>query len=249
MSLLARTLDLFDRHKYGIIGTLMVHTLLMVVVNFSLLHTVPVVPPDEPMMMELDITAPEVQEPEQPPDEQGMAATQQVTNLASNTTASTKLSPAAQQRMAAGVERDLLDLEKAEFDRLAEQRKAAGKEITMPTLDPSKFDKRNYMEQEAPKPMKVEGLTTVAYDLVGRTHLVLDVPAYLCKGSGRIVVRVAVDRSGVVVKAELDPTASSAITGCMAENALLSASGARFSSSASAAQPQRGTITYVFLAQ
>ncbi len=249
MSLLARSLNLFDRHKYGIIGTLLVHTLLMAVLNFSLLHTVQVVPSEEPMMVELEVAAPEHLEPQQPPDEQGMAAAQQVTNLASNTTASTQLSPAAQQRMAASVERDLLEMEKAEFDRLAEQRKADGKEVVMPTLDPSKFDKRNYMGQEAPKPMKVEGLTTVAYDLVGRTHLVLEVPAYLCKGSGTIVVRVAVDRSGAVIKTELDPSASSSATGCMAEHALLSASRARFSNSASAAQPQRGTITYVFLAQ
>ncbi|MCC6839401.1 MAG: hypothetical protein IT230_04505 [Flavobacteriales bacterium] len=250
MSLFDRSLELFDRHKYGIIGTLMVHTLLMVVLNFSILHSAPVVPEEQPILMELESPGPEPEEAQQMPPEQGGTPATPVTNLASNVTAaaSPQLSPAARQRLAERVEQDLLDMEKAEFERLAQQRKAEGKEIEMPMLDPSKFDKRNYMEQ-APKPIKVEGLTTVAYDLVGRAHVVLEVPAYLCKGSGKIVVRVAVDRAGAVIKAELDPAASSALTGCMAENALLSASQARFSASATAQQPQRGTITYIFLAQ
>ncbi|MBP8824549.1 MAG: hypothetical protein KBH07_12985 [Flavobacteriales bacterium] len=250
--MLDRSLVLFDRHKYGIIGTLMVHTLVLMVLNLSLVRATNYPAKAEPIELVLEAELPPVaQAEEQQPLAQDPSTPQPVTNLASNSTATTSplLSRGAQQRMAEHVERDLLDMEKAEFDRLAAQRKAEGKEITVPTLDPSKFDKSNYMQKQAPKPVKVEGLTTVAYDLVGRSHLVLDVPAYLCKGSGRIVVQVAVDRSGVVTKAELDPAASSATTGCIAEHALASATQARFTNLASAPQPQRGTITYVFLAQ
>lgn len=248
MSWLDRTLDLFDRHKYGIIGTLMVHTALMAVFVLGQIGRVPVVQEQAPVQLMIeDAPEPEVEQ-QQENEAPGQAAA--VTNLASNITASVEppMSRAAQERMARHVERDLLNMEKEEFDRLAEQRKEQGKEITVPELDPTKFDKSNYMEKPM-KPVKVEGLTTVSYDLVGRAHIVLDVPAYLCKGKGKIVVHVAVDRTGQVSQAELDPAASTATTGCLAEQALRSATGARFSAAPNAAQPQRGTITYVFLAQ
>ena len=49
--------------------------------------------------------------------------------------------------------------------------------------------------------------------------------------------------------AELDREASTTSSECMRVHALASANGARFSSAANAPQPQRGTITYLFLAQ
>jgi outer membrane biosynthesis protein TonB len=251
MSLLDRTLDLFDRHKYGIIGTLMLHTLLLFVLNVSKVRDrVPQEAPD-PILLVMDSDEPAPDQQQEQPGEAPLTP-QQVTNLASNTTAETSpersLSRAAREQMAKSVEKDLLDMEKEEFDRLAQERKAQGKEITVPELDPSKFDKNRYMDK-TPKPVKVEGLTTVSYDLVGRTDIVLDVPAYLCKGSGKVVVRVAVDRTGSVTRAEVDAGASTTVESCMVDNALASATGARFSSSSSAPQPQRGTITYIFLAQ
>ncbi len=249
MAALDRILDFFDRHKYGIIGTLLFHTVLMAVLILGQVSSVPLPAEQAPIELALESEATEA-EAQPHKEEQEPGAAQPVTNVASNITATPEqsLSRSARERMAEHVERDLLNMEKSEFDRLAQERREQGKEISVPQLDPSKFDKSNYMEKP-PKPVKVEGLTTVSYDLVGRSHIVLEVPAYLCKGSGKIVVRVAVDRSGNVSKAELDPAASTAISGCMAENALLSASGARFNSSAAAAQPQRGTITYIFLAQ
>ena len=250
MRMFDRILDLFDRHKYGVIGTLMLHTLLLFFLNINNVdnRTAPAVP--EPIELDLSSMEPEPEQPEPQSNETPLTG-QAVTNLASNSTADPAdqhLSRAAQERMAENVDKDLHDMEKEEFDRLAEKRKAEGKEITVPQLDPSKFDKSNYMDK-TPKPVKVEGLTTVSYDLVGRTDIILEVPAYLCKGSGKVMVRVAVDRSGQVTKAELDPTGTNTVDACMVDNALSSATGARFSRSTTAAQPQRGTITYVFLAQ
>lgn len=250
MRMLDRILDLFERHKYGVIGTLMLHTVLLFFLNINTVdnRTAPAVP--EPIEIDLSNNEPEPPPPEPQPGE-APATPQDVTNRASNSTADPEeqhLSRAAQERLAQNVDKDLHAMEKEEFDRLAEKRKAEGKEITVPTLDPSKFDKSNYTEK-APKPVKVKGLTTVSYDLVGRSDIVLEVPAYLCKGSGKVVVRVAVDRTGQVTKAELDQTSTTTVDACMVDNALSSAGGARFSNSTTAPQPQRGTITYIFLAQ
>lgn len=245
---MTRFLDWFERHKFGVVGTLMLHTFLMFAFAMSKLKT----PETKVIVPELELVM-EAPPPDVTPEEQRqkLLSAQDVTNQASNSTADPgvrSLSRAAQERMATNVEADLHAMEQAEFERLAEERKASGKEVVIPKLDPSKFDKNNYMDKTT-KPVKVEGLTTVSYDLVGRTDIVLEVPAYLCKGQGRVVVRVAVDRSGEVSKAELDPKATTTTDDCMVSNAMASASGARFSGSSTAAQPQRGTITYVFLAQ
>lgn len=238
-------IDLFDRHKYGILGTLVAHTILLALLNLTTVnnHTFQ----RESLPIELIMEPDEPQQRIEQHNEEA-PANQPVTNLPSNITATVQeaLSKAQRERMAERVERDLHQLEQEEFERLAQERAAAGKKITVPELDPSKFDKSNYMEEKE-KPVKVEGLTTVSYDLKGRYHRVLDVPAYLCKGSGKVVVRVSVDRPGNVIKAEIDPAQSTTTTGCMAEHAISSARQARFN--AAPIQQQRGTITYVFLPQ
>jgi hypothetical protein len=246
-------LDWFDRHKYGVIGTLTVHTFLLAIFSLSSVGNRYPPPPPEGIALDLEALAPEPEKTQQE-DQHGQDQNPDptVTNQASNTTADPSaerpLSRAAQERMAEKVDQDLHALEQSEFERLAAERTAQGKDITVPTLDTTKFNKRNYMDK-TPKPVKVQGLTTVSYDLKDRTDVVLEVPAYLCKGHGKVVVRVAVDRSGAMNKAELDPAASTTTDACMVEHALGSARGARFSSSSSADQPQRGTITYIFLAQ
>ncbi|MBS1943068.1 MAG: hypothetical protein JST38_19570 [Bacteroidetes bacterium] len=247
-------LDWFDRHKYGVIGTLMLHTVLLAVFSLSSVGDRFPHPPPQGLALDLELAMPEPEpaKVEEVPQGQDQNVDPNVTNRASNSTAELSaekpMSHAAQERMNERVDQDLHTMEQSEFARLAAERTAQGKDIAVPVLDTAKFNKRNYMDK-APKPVKVEGLTTVSYDLKGRTDLVLEVPAYLCKGHGKVVVRVAVDRTGAMSKAELDPAASTTTDACMVENALSSARGARFSSSSTADQPQRGTITYIFLAQ
>lgn len=245
-----RFLDWFERHKFGVIGTLMLHTMLMFAFAISTLKTKPPRNEPPPLVLEMEIPPAELLTEQQQAEMKEASAAQEVTNRTSNLSAEPEqpLSRATSRRMNEGIEEDLHNMEQAEFQRLADERKAEGKEVTMPTLDPSKFDKRNYQEQEQ-RPAKVEGSTTVSYDLVGRTDITLEVPAYLCTGHGRVAVKVAVDRSGVVKKAELDPAATTTNDDCMIGHALSSASSARFSRSSSAQDPQRGTITYIFLAQ
>lgn len=250
--MMERALDLFDRHKYGVIGTLMLHTVLLFVLTMARVYRHPEAPTGNELEVMLDLPPLEEQAPL--PDEQAQspANATDVTNRASNATAEPDRSPpmssAARARMGQRVEEDLRNMEQAEFAKLAEERKAQGKEITVPQLDPSKFDKGNYLEK-VPKPVKVEGLTTVTYDLAGRSDIVLEVPAYLCKGSGTVAVRVAVDAAGNVRKAELDPARTTTKDECMVEHALASAAGALFTRSSTAPDPQRGTITYIFLPQ
>lgn len=249
-SMFGRFLDWFDRHKFGVVGTLMLHTLMLFAMAMSKL------PNEEPSKAQPEMVMELAEPADIPPDadlQPPLLASVPVKNLTSNSTASTAPQPrtwpgqVAQERIANNVEEDLKAFEAAEFERLAQERHAAGKDVVMPQLDPSKWSKDQYLKNE-PKPMKVEGLTTVSYDLKGRTDMVLDVPAYLCQGQGVVVVLVSVDRDGIVTRSDADAARTSA-DACMIEHALASARGARFDRSSSAPDPQRGSITYTFLAQ
>jgi hypothetical protein len=246
-----RFLDWFERHKFGVVGTLMLHTFLMFFFAMGKLGGLAeqeVAPPD----LELELA-----EPMELPDQELVQSPQmqatEVKNLTGGSVGETQefqpsLSRGAQERMASHVEEDLRAFEQAEFDRLAQERALRGEDVVVPQLDSSKWRKELYMPQQR-KPVKAEGNTTVRYELPPRIHEILEVPAYLCKGQGRVVIRITVDRNGRVGKAELDAAATTTTDACMVDNALSSAQQAKFNQSSDAPDPQRGTITYTFLAQ
>lgn len=243
--MLSALLDWFEEHKLGIIGTLTMHTGILFVLTFVQLRTTP--HEDEISDMRVDVVS------ELEADaiiERIIDGTdgvpEKVTNLSSNITADLRpnYSPA---RLAEKVENELRDMERTEFERLAQERKDRGEEVEMPELDPSKWNKERYMDR-AVVPVRVEGSTTVWYDLKDRVRGD-GIPGYLCKDRGRVAVRVQVDRSGQVRKAELDPAQSFNADDCMLEQALRSARITPFNRSSTAPDPQVGTVYFLFLEQ
>lgn len=88
---------------------------------------------------------------------------------------------------------------------------------------------------------RARGRVTVSYDIPGRQHRYLQVPAYQCEGGGEVVVGVTVDGAGRV-------TAKGARGGddCMNATALRAARGSTFNISGAKSE---GTITYIFIPQ
>lgn len=250
--MLGRFLDWFERHKAGVVGTLMLHTFMLFAMAMSRLPRENEA--DQPSELVMELAAPEDLPPDpllQPP----MTTPVEVRNMAANIRATAveqaRMYPGirAQERMASEVESELRDFEAAEFRRSDSARKAQGREVVMPQLDPSKWDPANYMPK-ADEPVRVKGLTTVTYDLdhPKRTDVALEIPAYLCIGQGAVVIAVSVGSDGRVLRADLDEGRTRA-DDCMRDNALRSARAARFNAAPGAPDPQRGTITYIFLAQ
>lgn len=244
-------LDWFDRHKAGLIGSLMLHTTVLFYFAFQDLRS----EPEEHERSELRVeVAPPITEEEFERMEQRIITGQpvEVKSLSSNVTAQLavpRLSARAQERMAESIEEDLKALEQAEFDRLKAERAARGEDITLPELDPSKWDPKNYQQQQDTKPVRVEGVAMVEYDLKDRSDQYLHRPGFQCRGGGVVLVRVAVSPDGRVEKAEVDPGASTTSEDCLVEKALDSARNARFNRSGSAPDPQKGWIKYTFLSQ
>ncbi len=94
----------------------------------------------------------------------------------------------------------------------------------------------------------VSGNVAASFILAGRTAVYIDIPAYKCQGGGRVVVNISVNRNGRVVAASVD-RATSTSDKCILDEAVNSAKACRFSTSSTALDPQRGTITYTFVAQ
>jgi TonB family protein len=237
-------MDWFERHKFGVIGTLMLHTMVMFILAVSNVDPEPVDVATEELALELEAPPPP------PPQEQvrDLVSGEKVTNLSSNITAEEQersLSSSARERISENVEQDLKDFERAEFERLAAERTAAGEDVVIPELDKSKWDPALYREKK-PVAVKVEGNATVEHDLKDRT-IIINIPAYKCKGQGVVKILVDVSRSGAVERSTLSQ--SSVADECLIENALIATRGARFTSSSSSPDPQHGTITFRFVAQ
>lgn len=244
-----RFLDWFERHKFGVVGALMLHTLMLFAFAIAKLNTGEE-KNEVPEQLTLEMEAPPPEPPQLTPEQQQQQAAagamkSRISDL--NADPERSLSRSTREHIAQDVEQQLHAEEQAEFQRLAEERTAAGEDIVVPTLDPSKFDKNNYLKPQ-PKAVKVEGNVAVRINVPGRQNTTVDIPAYLCKGRGLVLVRVTVDRNGDVSKAEVDPSASNTADACLLDHAVESARGARFDRSASGSASS-GTIEYTFQAQ
>jgi len=90
------------------------------------------------------------------------------------------------------------------------------------------------------------GEVMISYDLKGRKSYSLPNPGYTCNGSGVVVIKIKVDKSGKVKDAAYDSVASSRATTCMIERALKYANKSRFDYKSSVVV-QSGIITYKFM--
>lgn len=242
-------LDWFENNKFGVIGTLTLHTTILFVLSFMQLKNASEMQVIGEMPMEV-LTELETEELMEQLLEAEQGAPEKVTNLTSNIAA--QLRPSYdRQRLAESVENEVAAEAQAEFDRLEQERAARGEsDPIMPELDPSKWNKDRYMDKAA-EPVRVEGATTVWHDLKDplRAERHIHVPAYICKGFGLVVVNVSVDRDGQVRKAELDATRTNVQDDCMVGNALRSAREASFAANGAAPEQQRGSIFYRFMPQ
>ena len=93
------------------------------------------------------------------------------------------------------------------------------------------------------------GPTRIFYELAGRVHKNLPLPIYLCEGAGKVVVDIEVDRKGLVVTSAINERETAIVNECLYEAAKKAASLSIFNTDYSAPNRQSGKITYHFAAQ
>jgi hypothetical protein len=107
-------------------------------------------------------------------------------------------------------------------------------------------DKANEAERMA---ANYKGPTRIYYDLQGRNHTYLPIPIYKCEGSGKIVLIIEVDQKGYVENASVIEGESTTKDECLIETAVGTALVSRFEPNLGAPRIQKGTLTYIFVAQ
>lgn len=94
-----------------------------------------------------------------------------------------------------------------------------------------------------------KGPTNIYFDLPGRNDVYLYVPVYKCEGNGQVVVNISVNQNGIVENASIDKLKSDQ-DDCLFEAAYDAALRSKFNSDfTKAPQKQKGTLTYLFVAQ
>ncbi len=246
-----RFLDWFDKYKYALIGTLMLH--LLVIGGLSVWQVRQVPKEEDKRQLLVDVIDEETMQ--ELLAEQQLQQLQELTGRVRNFTndASGELTeevrPASFRRMSSRateelVEEELRQLEAGEFQRLAEERTERGEDVDMPELDKSKWNPANYMA--ASKPVRITGRTTTTFYLEGRGASI-PTPAYLCEGSGIVKVNIQVDRSGRVKGVAVD--ANSTGDQCMIDAALEFVGRSSFEPKSAAPNSQSGWVQFAFVAQ
>jgi len=135
-----------------------------------------------------------------------------------------------------------LDEQKAR-SRMTETEQVA---VEVKTKKDEKEDKQGESEEMA---ANYKGPTRIYYDLAGRTHTYLPIPIYMCQGSGKVVLMIEIDEKGAVKNASLIPGESTTKDECLIETAINTALISRFSADLNGPRIQKGTLTYIFVAQ
>jgi hypothetical protein len=94
-----------------------------------------------------------------------------------------------------------------------------------------------------------KGATTISYYLEGRTDVYIPVPVYKCQGSGKVALEIEVDQSGFVITAIINKKESRIMDECLVEAATKAALTTRFNAKTTAPSRQAGRISYIFIAQ
>jgi hypothetical protein len=126
----------------------------------------------------------------------------------------------------------------------------------MPEEDPLSLEKKTEGNEDEDKPKESQemaanykGPTRIFYDLPGRTHTYLPIPIYKCQGSGKVVLLIEVDEKGTVKNASVIAPESTTSDDCLLETAVKTALISRFSADLNAPKLEKGTLTYLFVAQ
>lgn len=236
-----------NQHMVGLLGTIVVHLLLIIVFLVLKIETrkeyygsTIEMEFEEPRETEL---VQEKQDPILPPDAlKPEYETEAIRNFAVDAT---------QKDLNAGLN-DEKNIDADELYREANQvyeRMQQNRQLYEQAQKDIEANIPNTPEKTIPKEKEGQymGPTVVSYYLLGRKALWLPVPSYKCELGGQVVVNIDVLPDGRVANAIID-RANSVTDECINQAAIQAALSSRFTSTSGGSR-QRGSITYLFVPQ
>ena len=246
-----KVLTITSRHRWGIIGTLMFHFMLLTIAYLSeIKQHVPetfmvLIDPeslDETPEEELERRKEELNKEVDKLYKQ-LDRSDPIKNVAVNKDYEEQKPTEYKPEMTdEEYERELVrnSLNNEEFEKYIENKPTLEKEVIVP--------KKEEVQEKKAQKSAYKGPGTVVYFLKGRSSVYLDIPAYTCEGAAKVTVNIEVTADGRVVKTSIDGDKSFFISDCYKKAALESAQSAIFSRVQSP-EIQKGTIEFQFIAQ
>ncbi|HEX3007432.1 MAG TPA: hypothetical protein VHO90_07430 [Bacteroidales bacterium] len=248
-------LDFLERHKEGILGTIIIHLALATVILIMKISSLQ----NRESAVALDMLSEEQVQQLLDPQENKEQSVQQPKQLFSPAereylNARNIGTNEAEQKASQNIDQMVNDI-KNELnikDPSPSQNKTTPQQSTSEDALPDNSKKEeavNVSRKNTGIRTFYKGPTTVSYFLEGRYHENLPIPVYKCQGNGKVVMQIEVNHQGYVVKIEVDRTKSDIPEDCILETAEKAAKTTRFNSVNSGAPTQKGTLTYIFIAQ
>ena len=238
-----------DVHAVGILTTLVIHLALIVLFLFlqisSLKHKEEVFYVDLSVLNDVEMLAvpKDVELVESTPASEERSAVRDIPVNVSR----------AESRAVENISRMVEDI-KSELN--VKDMKLTDPEDTPPEAEEEQLTKDEVRIFDEKFPLDASGARTVysgashvSYVLEGRTHTRMRVPAYKCRGAGKVVVDVVVNQRGYVVSAVVNKLLSGTEEPCFVDAARSEAEKSRFNADSKAPERQSGVITYLFEAQ
>ena len=255
-------LDYFERHKVAILGTLILHVVVLLVLSIVTIPNAPISSISE-IVMELQQEEPEENKTEEEKQQlQTESANAASSNKARNEAAPKMLTKADYNKYDSKVEEDIRRSVEEEINaklkaleqEVIDQQRASGhgysKEEAEALINSKKqVDLEKVEAVEATSEGAVSGPTNITYKLANRYDVFIKVPVYMCQYGGEVTFNIVVDRKGKVVNAKLDKESSKSTDKCLIDAAREGALNTRFNASSKASKLQKGSITFSFVAQ
>jgi hypothetical protein len=252
-----RFLIYIEKYKFAILGTLLVHILIIVGSSFKQVQHVMRMPPQEvsvEMPLEDIEFEPEIEEILDLKKEP--LPSQEITNVAADANDTREKSYENYSTNKDEIEEDVLqnakDLERQFFEEAAANNPNAAQSqinshvpIESITKKDVKKDQQSSVKSGGNKAFA--GEVMISFNLKGRKAFSLPNPGYTCNNTGTIVIEIKVGGDGYVKSTNFLSNLSTGATDCLVERATKYASMARFNLVSSGTQT--GTITYKFISQ
>lgn len=244
--------EIYKQNIYGVIATLIFHIVVLIVLITSSLESAKLTPEEA---IVVDLATPEIKLPE-PEREKG----QQVPSSSQPMQSSTAKGQLASNRAVNDASTSKSRSNDPFFDNDYNKEIAAAKKLVndvnktlareIPKIGdiPMPVDNTEGKTREEVKQSNFKGKSNIHYFLENRFHARLPIPVYLAVGGGEVIVDIVVGRDGHVLSA--NPRQDPRITDLnILAYAKQAAEKTWFNEDPSAPEKQKGTITYLFVAQ
>ena len=247
--------NFFNRHIYGILGTIIIHLVLGIIFMMMKL-SISYRDTTEYVWIEFESQREEkaLQILEQKKEVQGYDEEDYWTTIAANLSNEPEeefdIEEYMDQLKEELIESGDIIKENNYIDDRKQIKKALEAGITSFIEDKRTEEIKNKTEKTSAEiAAQYRGPTRIFYELAGRVHKNLPLPIYLCEGAGKVVVDIIVDRKGLVVSSAINESETAIVNECLYQAAKKAASLSVFNTDYLAPNRQPGKITYHFAAQ